>query len=238
VLAERYARSRPRYPAELFRFVASVAPATSRAWDCATGSGQAALGLAEHFEHVEATDASAGQVASAHPHPRVHYSVQPAESTSFADASFDAITVAQALHWFDLDRFYAEARRVLRDCGVLIATGYDHMHVTDAFDAEFKRVVLKPVAEWWPKQNAKLWRGYREIPFPLEPIEVPPLRIESDWSLDDAMAYVGTWSAVQRRSDADPGFLDAAKRELEPHWPGGRARITMALHARCGRHRR
>ena len=167
----------------------------------------------------------------------MHYSVQPAESTAFADGSFDAVCVAQALHWFDLDRFYAEVKRVLRDGGVLLATGYDRMHVTDAFDAEFKRVVLKPLAEYWPKQNAALWRGYREIAFPFEPIDVPQMRIEMDWGLDEVMAYVGTWSAVERRGAVDPGFLDAAGRELASHWPGGRARVAMALHLRCGRHR-
>jgi len=111
--ADLYAHARPTYPDALFAFIAGEAPARERAWDCATGNGQAALGLSHHFAHVEATDASAEQVGKALVAPGVRYSVQLAEKTDFADASFDAVCVAQALHWFDPERFYAEARRVI-----------------------------------------------------------------------------------------------------------------------------
>src|SRR5690349_22780054 len=119
-----YARSRPTYPEELFRLLAEHAPGRDRAWDCATGNVQAALGPARHFRHVEATDASAEQIANAIAAPGVTYSVQPAEKTTFADASFDAVCVAQAVHWFDADRFNAEARRVLKPGGVILVTAY------------------------------------------------------------------------------------------------------------------
>src|SRR5205085_8056471 len=131
--------SRPTYPDELFRLLAGWAPAVDRVWDCATGNGQAAIGLARHFRQVEATDASAEQIANAVPTDRVTYSVQPAERTSFPDASFDAVSVAQALHWFDFDRFNAEVRRVLRPRGVILVTSYGWSHVSPGFDAELKR---------------------------------------------------------------------------------------------------
>ena len=120
--SDLYAAARPTYPGILFRSIAGQSPGRERAWDCATGNGQAAVGLARHFAHVEATDASAEQIANAIAAPNVRYSVQPAESTSFAAASFDAITVAQARHWFDLDRFHAEVRRVLRpgECSAML----------------------------------------------------------------------------------------------------------------------
>lgn len=57
-----YARFRPRYPDELFRYLDAVAPARQSAWDCATGSGQAAVALATHFDRVVATDASAARL--------------------------------------------------------------------------------------------------------------------------------------------------------------------------------
>jgi len=117
--SDAYARSRPSYPDTLYAFIASVAPGTQSVWDCATGNGQAAAGLARHFATVEATDASAEQIRNAAAAPNVRYSVQPAERTDFPDGSCDAVCVAQALHWFDLDRFYAEVRRVLKPGGRL-----------------------------------------------------------------------------------------------------------------------
>jgi SAM-dependent methyltransferase len=110
--AEIYASSRPTYPETLFQTLASLAPATRSAWDCGTGNGQAAAGLAEFFESIEATDASTEQIAHAKLHPRVRYQTVPAEASGLADKSMDLVSVAQALHWFDRDRFFAEVQRI------------------------------------------------------------------------------------------------------------------------------
>ncbi len=120
-----YASFRPGYPPALIDFVTSLAPGRSLAWDCATGNGQAAVCLAEHFERVIATDASAAQLAQATPHPNVEYRQAPAEQSGLADGSVDLLTVATALHWFDFDRFYAEAERVLAPGGALAAWAYN-----------------------------------------------------------------------------------------------------------------
>ena len=85
-----YARFRPKYPPELFAMLAASVPNAS-AWDCATGSGQAALGLAKHFERVYATDASEAQIRNATPHPRVRYAVRRADDSGLADRSIDLI---------------------------------------------------------------------------------------------------------------------------------------------------
>ena len=63
--AQNYARFRPTYPTELFAWLASQSPGHRLAWDCGTGNGQAALGLADHFVHVHATDLSPQQLAQA-----------------------------------------------------------------------------------------------------------------------------------------------------------------------------
>ena len=118
-LASAYFRYRPRYPEELFSYLASLAPSRTRAWDAATGNGQSALALAEHFDEVIATDASADQIANATPHERIDYRVLLSEKTDIESHSVDLITVSQALHWFNLDEFYSEARRVLKSRGVI-----------------------------------------------------------------------------------------------------------------------
>src|SRR5215469_10467827 len=118
--AADYSRYRPgAYPAALFKALAALAPDRGCVWDCATGNGQAALGLAELFERVEATDASDKQIAASTPHPRIHYSMAPAEKSGLPDKSVSLVNVAQALHWFDLPRFYAEVRRVAKPQALL-----------------------------------------------------------------------------------------------------------------------
>src|SRR5205823_14795537 len=112
--AGEYRRFRPTYPPRLFEVLADWSPALRLAWDCGTGNGQAALALAEWFERVIATDRSPEQIAQATPHPGIDYRVAPAEDSGLADSSVDLVTVAQAVHWFDLHRFYAEVRRVAR----------------------------------------------------------------------------------------------------------------------------
>ncbi len=231
-----YAAQRPTYPDGLFAFIARAAPAKNVAWDCATGNGQAAVGLVRHFAHVEATDASAAQLAHAMPAPRVNYSVAPAERTAFADASFDALCVAQALHWFDFDRFFPEATRVLKPGGVFAAWGYARMTVTPAFDVAFERHVLGGLSGTWLEQNRLLWNGYRDVPMPFDPIEAPPFHIEVHWTLEQFLAYVATWSASKRMLARRPEWLAELREPLRSAWPGaGPARVTMPLHLLCAR---
>ena len=108
--AADYAKFRPRYPQKLFDYLGSIAPSRELAWDCGTGNGQAAVGLATVFDHVIATDASEKQIENAQSHERVEYLVAPAENSGIKSGTVDLIMVAQAVHWFDLNRFYAEAR--------------------------------------------------------------------------------------------------------------------------------
>jgi SAM-dependent methyltransferase len=233
----KYAQARPTYPDALFDFIASVAPSTERAWDCATGNGQAARGLARHFTEVQATDASAQQVAAAGADPRVRYSVAPAESTSFKAGTFDAVCVAQALHWFDIEAFNREVRRLLKPRGIFAAWGYDGVHVLEEFDESFGRVVLEPIKRLWPSQNRLLWRGYKDLPFPYEAVEAPRFEIQLDWTLAQLIEYLATWTAVKRyMAKGHPTFLAEVEEALRPAWGDtGPRRVVMPLHFLCGR---
>ena len=169
--------------------------------------------------------------------PNIAYSVQPAERTRFADASFDAVCVAQALHWFDVERFYAEVKRVLRPQGVILVTGYGWSSVSRDFDRALRRVVIEEVKSLWPPQNALLVNGYRDLPFPFEPVEFPKAAIEVEWTFDQTIDYVGTWSATRRKLEADPGFLDREREALRDAWGSEATRtVTMPLVVLCGRH--
>ena len=174
------------------------------------------------------------------PDPRVRYSVAPAERTTFAPAAFDAVCVAQALHWFEQEAFHREVRRVLRPGGVFAAWGYDGLKVLGDFDAAFRRVVLDPVRDLWPPQNRLLWNGYRELPFPYEPIAAPAFEVVVDWTLEQLVDYLGTWTAVKRFiAQGHANFLAEAAEALAPVWgEAGARRVVMPLHFLCGRHAR
>jgi SAM-dependent methyltransferase len=238
-VAGAYAEHRPRYPDRLFAWLAEVALRRGLAWDCATGSGQAAVALADHFDRVIATDASEAQIAAAVPHPRVEYRVSPAESSGLAPASADLITVGQALHWFDRPAFYAEARRVLRPVGVLAAWTYGLSSLGDpAADAALSRFYSETVGPYWPSERALVDAGYRAMDFPFEEIEPPEIAMEAEWPLAGFLGYVGTWSAVTRfRAERGVDPVPQLAEALRPFWGDPRAsrRIRWPLAIRAGR---
>lgn len=236
--APDYARYRPNYPAELFAWLAGIAPSRGTAWDCGTGSGQAAAGLAAHFERVLATDPSRKQLEHAEPHPRVDYRVASAEVSLLDTASIDLITVAQAIHWFDLEKFYAEAKRVLKPCGVIAAWTYTLLDVEAGIDELLTNFYKDVVGPYWPPERRMVDDRYRSLPFPFEPVEPPAFEIRTEWSRDDLLGYLGTWSATQaylKAKGVDP--LVEFARCLAPMWPDAAARKTLRwpLHLRVGR---
>lgn len=191
-----YAAFRPRYPAALFSALAGAVARHDTAWDAGTGNGQAAVALAERFARVVATDASASQIVAAQPHPRVEYRVARSESSGLADASVDLVTVAQALHWFDIPAFFSEARRVLRPGGLLAMWTYGLMSIDPAIDGQIEAFEMTEVGPYWPAQRSLVDSGYRTIDLPFEEIDVPPFVMEHEMSLDMLAGYVGTWSSV------------------------------------------
>ena len=201
--ATDYATFRPQYPRELFEYIASISPNQQLALDCATGNGQAAVALAEFFAKVIAIDASAEQIASAARHAGVEYRVAPAEATGLPAQSCDAIAVAQALHWFDLDGFHAEARRILRPGGLLAVWAYNEMRIVPEIDALVRRFHDEIVGPYWPPERKIVGRGYLDLPFPFEELAAPAFQIEVHWSLGHLLGYLRTWSATQRFLAAD-----------------------------------
>jgi SAM-dependent methyltransferase len=236
--AGAYAKYRPEYPDELFAFLAALAPARELAWDAGTGSGQAAIGLAAHFARVHATDASAEQIARAEPHARVTYAAEPAERVSLEDGSVDLVAVAQALHWFDIDRFYAEVRRVLKPRGVLAAWCYGLCRLSPELDPVIETFYNGTVGPYWPPERCFIDERYATLPFPFEEQPAPAMAMTASWNLDEYLGYLATWSAVQRYRKAcgdDP--LPALHARLRPAWgdPGAQREISWPLYFRIGR---
>lgn len=227
--AAAYARHRPRYPEALFAFLAAEAPGRALAWDAGTGNGQSAVALAAHFDRVVATDPSAEQVSHAEPHPRVTYRVERAESPSLPDASVDVATVAQALHWFDIDAYWRSVRRVVRPGGIVAAWAYLLFQVSDEVDAVVDGLYTDVVGPFWPPERALIEQEYRTIPFPFERLDPPAggFAMERRWTLDETLAYLRTWSAVQRyrRHHGTDPVAEFAPRLAEV-WGEGKTRLV------------
>jgi SAM-dependent methyltransferase len=231
-----YARFRPTYPDALFSWLVSVVPGRDCAVDVATGNGQAARLLAPHFARVVALDASAAQIAEAPAHPQVQYRVAPAEATGLDAASVDLLTVAQAFHWLDQPRFFAEAGRLLRPGGVLAVWCYGLTRITPAVDAVVQHLYGDLLGSYWEPERRLVEDGYGGVTFPFDPIEAPPFEMTAQWQLADLLGYLRTWSALKafvRARGSDP--LVALAPDLAAAWgdPGARlVRWPLAVHAR------
>jgi SAM-dependent methyltransferase len=227
--SEIYAKARPRYPATLYEWLVKACPAHHSAWDVGCGNGQAAVDLGNYFETVQATDISASQIANAPSHDGVTFSIQPAEATDFANASFDAVCVAQALHWFDYDRFWPEVRRVLKPGGLFAAWGYNWPHIDPAIDEILDQSFLSIIRPYWVRQNKLLWDGYRDVPFPLVPLDVPKIGLTIDWSVEQFFGYLHSWSATRRCIEAiGDEFFEAGFRNLSEVW-GGKIKRSVSM---------
>ena len=236
--ASEYARFRPHYPRALFQYLAEIAPERTCVWDCATGNGQAAVALAEFFERVIATDASEKQIASAQAHERINYRVASAERSELPSASVDVITVAQALHWFERYAFYAEAKRVLKPNGILAVWCYNLIRISPEIDRLLANFYAETVGPYWDFERKLVETDYSTIDFPFDELAPPAFHMEAEWSLDQVLGYLRTWSAAKNFATAR-GFdaVTALSESLRSLW--GEAEktrmVAWPLGVRVGR---
>lgn len=238
IAAQSYAGHRPGYPAELFAWLASLTQDHELAWDCATGNGQAALGVARHYRQVVASDASAAQIANRRAHASVDYLVATAERSALRERCCDLVTVAQAAHWFDFEPFHDEVRRVLERHGVIAVWTYETFRIDAALDALLDHFYHDVVGPHWPPERRYVEAGYRTLPFPFDEIAAPAFELEITWTLEQVLRYLGTWSAVQRFRKArgvDP--VEELRPRLAAAWsrPDEGKRLSWPLHLRVGR---
>ena len=204
--AQRYKESRPEYPGKLFEILRASCHDRDLAWDCATGCGQAAAHLADWFRTVVATDASGPLLAVRKRCPNIGYANARAERAPLPDASVDLVTVAQALHWFDLPHFFAEARRVLKPCGLVAAWCYFLPGVDPRVDAAVSRLFHEVLGGHVPPQTELVRGRYDAISLPFEEVVRMELEMVERWDLHRLALYLRTWAGTGGyRSKTGPG---------------------------------
>lgn len=232
-----YAKYRPQYPQALFDFLLTLVPDRNLAWDCGTGTGQTAIVLADSFEKVWATDISQKQLDNAVERSNITYALEPAHQTSLPDRSVSLVTVSQALHWFDVEKFYGEVRRVAAAGAIIAVWMYGVFESDPDTDAIISKYYHETLNGYWDAGRDHIDEGYARIPFPFNVIPVPPLSIKVKWTLSELMGYLATWSAYQtflKQNGFNP--LQEVGNEIEKRWPLNEAReIRFPLMIWAGR---
>ncbi len=236
-IADRYALYRPRYPQELFAAILKHVQRRELALDCATGTGQAASLLSSSFERVLAYDVSSDQIEHLARDPHLLGFSARSEALPLRSNLVDLVTVAQAVHWFDLGKFWPEVHRVSRRGAIVAIWGYGFFEVDSRIDEVVMRELRDPVARYWGSGNLILLDEYRTIPFPFDELIAPKIVMRESWTLDRLLSYVGTWSALNRHDlEHGPGLLERARSALLQVWPEGEVReVRMAVTLRVGR---
>ncbi|MET0226365.1 MAG: class I SAM-dependent methyltransferase [Dokdonella sp.] len=234
--ASDYRDARPRYPDALFDWLAHAAPDRGLVWDAGCGNGQASVALAACFARVHASDPSANQIDNAEARANIDYRVESAEHCSLPDRSASLVTVAQALHWFEFDAFFAEVRRVLKPHGLFAAWAYSDCRVTPAIDRLKDRVYVELVGPYWPPERALVETGYATIPFPFDTVATPAFDMSVGWNVEQFLAYLRSWSATQRyRNDIGADPVELIEHDLRAAWGEGARAVSWDFHVRCGK---
>jgi ubiquinone/menaquinone biosynthesis C-methylase UbiE len=233
--AEQYAAFRPTYPKALYDFIFTHVKKFDNAWDAGTGNGQVARDLALKFKKVVATDISEKQLANAHQAINIFYSVA-GEETNFPDNQFDLITVAQAIHWLDIPKFYDEVKRVANDDAVLAVWGYSLLSISPALDKIVNHFYTQVVGPYWDAERKLIDQQYTTIPFPFKEIATPEFKFYLEWTLEEFQGYISTWSSVQKYIKANQvNPVDDFIKQIKPLWIGELQTVNFPLFLRLGR---
>ena len=233
-----YARFRPTWPQAIADALADLCGSTRHALDVGCGNGQLSCLLAIRFDRVTATDPSAEQIENAFQNPKVDYRQESTEKIGLDDHSVDLIVAAQAAHWFDLDAFYAEAKRVARTGAVIALVSYGVPELDGDVGKRFHDFYWTEIFEYWPAARRHVEDGYATMPFPFEELALPDIAIEREWTLDELLGYVSTWSAAKaaRKASAE-AVIDTFAKDLASLWgPKETLRtVRWPINGRIGR---
>ena len=174
-----------------------------------------------------ASDPSQAQLDAAERHPKVDYRCAKAEQSGITDASVDLAVAAQAAHWFDWPRYVAEVGRVTRAGGLAALVSYGIMHLDAEAGEILARYYRDDAGPFWPPERVHVENGYAHLKWPWPAVEAPPIDMTAQWTRDELIGYVATWSAtVKMVETAGPAAFDRLRDRLEQAWPSNDKRTV------------
>lgn len=231
-----YSKFRPNYPEAMINEILSLVENKETALDVATGNGQVAVELAPFFKEVYATDISEKQLSQTIEVPNVIYRKMAAETTDFENAQFDLITVAQAIHWFDFDAFYKEIARILKPDGVLAVMGYGFFSTNPDSDKILWHLYENILGTYWNPERQYLTDAYQTIPFPLDELVNKRFSREYNWSFEQLIGYLQTWSATMNYiKEHNQNPVDLVREALRESWERGNKKVSFPMFLRVGK---
>jgi ubiquinone/menaquinone biosynthesis C-methylase UbiE len=234
--ASAYSKFRPQYSDEIIAYIISFVENKSKALDVATGNGQVAYKLSVAFEKVYGIDISENQLDNSYVADNIIYNAASAENTFFEDQEFDLITVAQAVHWFNFDLFYKEVYRILKPNGVIAVLGYGLFSTNSNTDIILRDFYYNIVGPYWDAERKYLDENYQTIPFPFEEQVVEKFENQLEWSFEELIGYLETWSSVQhyiKKNNNNP--LDLIRDRLKISWEENDKKVTFPMLLRIGK---
>jgi len=231
---KNYALHRPSYPEVLVSALASECLKYEHVLDVGCGSGQLSVMLTKWFDRVTATDPSKSQLSHAHKHPNIKYLVESAENISLPNNSVNLIVAAQAAHWFNLQRFYAEVERIADQGCVLALVSYGVPVINGDIGERLDDFYWKDIHKFWPEDRKHVEAGYSTLFFPYNERNLTNMTIERQWSLAELLAYIDTWSAIRKAKEANAHeIIKDFKAEISSIWPTKiKHRVTWPITAR------
>jgi len=226
-----YERGRPGYPREAVGWLldALALGEGTRVLDLAAGTGKLTrelVGAGADVVAVEPVRAMREALAAALPSVRVLDGT--AEAIPLADDSVDAVTVAQAFHWFDAERAFAELHRVLRPGGRLALV----WNVRDQSDPLQLRIteLVEPYRGDAPSHASLAWRDAFEQTDLFSPLEERRLAWTQVTDADGLVARVASISFVAAlQEDALRQVAPRVRALAEPSGPIELAYETQVL---------
>lgn len=234
--ADKYSRYRPSYPQELFEYIISLVHEKELAWDCGTGNGQTAKELSKYFKKVIASDISNKQLHNAATANNIVYVQESAERSGLAKNSVDIITISQALHWFDLYKFYDEVKRVGKKKSIIAAWTYSLLQIDPVTDHLLRNYYFETLKNYWHAERKHVDDGYANIFFPFKIIPSPSFSIVLNWGRDHLAGYLNTWSATQKFIEVNNfNPVNELMQKINKNWLAGQFRsVNFPVHLKAG----
>lgn len=235
--SDQYALFRPEYPPILVEYICGLVRDPKTAWDCGTGNGQLAKLLSGKFSKVIATDLSQDQIKNAFQAKNIEYHTQTAESADFGVQKFDLITVAQAIHWFDFEKFFDVVRKHAHQETIFAVIGYGRVKINPEIDSILDKFYFEVIGSYWDKERRYVDDEYKSIPFPFDEINAPAFTIDLEWNIHHFEGYINTWSAVKHFVKAN-GYnpVEGLIGEIRDFWkPNEVKQVCFPILLRIGK---